>query len=84
MAPRGISSQTESSQVHGANFSVHIDKLGKLRCAKRKGFLADDEDFFGHFAVLHHGNHSDHITQTSIICGLLALGYDKASYPQTT
>jgi len=59
MAPRGIRLQTESVQVHGANFSVHIDKLGKLRCAKRKGFLADnDEDFFGHFAVLHHGNES--------------------------
>lgn len=73
MAHRGIRLQTEIVQVHGANFSVHIDKLGKLRCAKRKGFLADDEDFFGHFAVLHHGNEL-YCTDFHGLCGLLALG----------
>lgn len=39
-------------QVHGANFSVHVDGRGKLLCAKRRGFLAEHEDFFGHFAML--------------------------------
>ena len=39
-------------QVHGANFSVYVDGGGKLLCAKRRGFLAEHEDFFGHFAML--------------------------------
>lgn len=38
--------------MHGANFSVHVDGRGKLLCAKRRGFLAEHEDFFGHFAML--------------------------------
>lgn len=37
--------------MHGANFSIHLDR-GKLRCAKRKGFLDENEDFFGHFSML--------------------------------
>ncbi|CAK0876991.1 unnamed protein product [Prorocentrum cordatum] len=41
-----------TEKVHGANFSVHVDRAGRLRCAKRTGFLAEHEDFFGHFAVL--------------------------------
>jgi len=39
-------------KVHGANFSTHVDRLGRLRCAKRTAFLGKHEDFFGHCAVL--------------------------------
>ena len=39
-------------KVHGANFSAHVDRLGRLRCAKRTAFLGKHEDFFGHCAVL--------------------------------
>lgn len=41
-----------TEKVHGANFSVHVGRAGRLRCAKRTGFLAEHEDFFGHFAML--------------------------------
>ena len=45
------SSWCVTEKVHGANFSIHFDG-GKLRCAKRKGFLDENEDFFGHFGIL--------------------------------
>ena len=38
--------------VHGANFSVHVDRSLRLRCAKRSAFLAPHEDFFGHSVIL--------------------------------
>ncbi|CAK9005466.1 RNA-editing ligase 2 [Durusdinium trenchii] len=28
-----------AAPVHGANFSVHVDRAGRMKCAKRKGFL---------------------------------------------
>jgi Rnl2 family RNA ligase len=39
-------------KVHGANFSVHVNRSGQMRCAKRTGFLEEHEDFFGHFSML--------------------------------
>eukprot|EP00913_Durusdinium_trenchii_P011440 g10743.t1 len=41
-----------TEKVHGANFSVHVDRAGRMKCAKRKGFLEEEEDFFGHFSML--------------------------------
>jgi len=42
-----------TEKVHGANFSVHLDRSGTIHCAKRTGFLKEHEDFFGHFEMLH-------------------------------
>ncbi|CAE7024677.1 REL2 [Symbiodinium natans] len=39
-------------KVHGANFSIHVDRCGSMRCAKRTAFLKEHEDFFGHFGML--------------------------------
>ena len=41
-----------TEKVHGANFSMHVDRNGLLRCAKRTGFLAEHEDFFGSSSVV--------------------------------
>lgn len=41
-----------TEKVHGANFSLHMDRIGRIRCAKRTAFLATHENFFGHFSVL--------------------------------
>ncbi|MDI3289024.1 RNA ligase family protein [Polyangium sp. 15x6] len=40
-----------TEKIHGANFCFVTDGE-EVRCAKRKGWLAEDEDFFGHRAVL--------------------------------
>jgi len=40
-----------TEKIHGANF-VMVTNGEEIRCAKRKGFLPDDEDFFGHRALL--------------------------------
>jgi Rnl2 family RNA ligase len=40
-----------TEKIHGANFCLVTDGAA-IRCAKRKGWLADDEDFFGHQALL--------------------------------
>ncbi|UQA59107.1 RNA ligase family protein [Polyangium aurulentum] len=39
-----------TEKIHGANFCFVTDGR-EVRCAKRKAFLADDEDFFGHRAL---------------------------------
>ncbi len=36
-----------TEKIHGANFCLVTDGA-TIRCAKRKGWLAEDEDFFGH------------------------------------
>ena len=41
-----------TEKVHGANFSVYIWPSGCIRCAKRTGFIPDDESFFDHFRVI--------------------------------
>jgi Rnl2 family RNA ligase len=40
-----------TEKIHGANFCL-VTNGEAIRCAKRKGFLGDDEDFFGHRALL--------------------------------
>lgn len=40
-----------TEKIHGANFCFVVDGAA-IRCAKRRGYLPDDEDFFGHRAVL--------------------------------
>ena len=40
-----------TEKIHGANFCFVTDGE-RVRCAKRKAFLAEDEDFFGHRALL--------------------------------
>lgn len=40
-----------TEKIHGANFCF-VTTGEEVRCAKRKGFLADDEDFFGHGVIL--------------------------------
>ncbi|TKD00278.1 RNA ligase family protein [Polyangium fumosum] len=40
-----------TEKIHGANFCF-VTEGEEVRCAKRKGLLADDEDFFGHRGVL--------------------------------
>ncbi len=39
-----------TEKIHGANFCLVTDGVA-VRCAKRKGWLAEDEDFFGHRAL---------------------------------
>ena len=51
-APTTGLSYVVTEKVHGANFSLHVNRDGRVRCAKRTAFLEEDEDFFGHFAVL--------------------------------
>ncbi|CAE7575065.1 REL1 [Symbiodinium sp. CCMP2456] len=41
-----------TEKIHGANFSVHVERSGALRCAKRTAFLKEHEDFFGHYRML--------------------------------
>jgi len=41
-----------TEKIHGANLSIHLDRVGRLKCAKRTGFLAKDDNFFGHFTTL--------------------------------
>lgn len=40
-----------TEKIHGANFCFIIDETSTL-CAKRKGYLDPEEDFFGHRGVL--------------------------------
>lgn len=40
-----------TEKIHGANFCLATDGAA-IRAAKRKAFLDDDEDFFGHRAML--------------------------------
>jgi Rnl2 family RNA ligase len=40
-----------TEKIHGANF-VFVTDGREIRCAKRRGYLAPDEDFFGHRALL--------------------------------
>jgi Rnl2 family RNA ligase len=40
-----------TEKIHGANFCFVTDGR-EIRCAKRKAFLAEDEDFFGHRTLL--------------------------------
>ncbi|MDC3962479.1 RNA ligase family protein [Polyangium jinanense] len=40
-----------TEKIHGANFCF-VTEGREVRCAKRKGWLAEDEDFFGHRGVL--------------------------------
>lgn len=46
------SSWCVTEKVHGANFSFHIHRSGKLKCGKRTGIIEDDDSFFGYFAVV--------------------------------
>ncbi|CAE6936620.1 REL2 [Symbiodinium sp. CCMP2592] len=41
-----------TEKIHGANFSIHVERSGALRCAKRTAFLKEHEDFFGHYSML--------------------------------
>lgn len=35
-------------KIHGANFSIYCDTDGTYRCAKRSGFINEDESFYGY------------------------------------
>jgi len=35
-------------KIHGANFSIYCDIDGTYRCAKRSGFIGEDESFYGY------------------------------------
>ena len=41
-----------TEKVHGANFSIYLYPSGKVKCAKRTGFISDTENFFDHFEIL--------------------------------
>ena len=41
-----------TEKVHGANFSVHVDRTGLLRYAKRTGWLSTDETFFNYHSCI--------------------------------
>jgi Rnl2 family RNA ligase len=38
-----------TEKVHGANFSIYVQRSGAMKCAKRNGFLSDNDNFFGYF-----------------------------------
>jgi Rnl2 family RNA ligase len=50
-----------TEKIHGANFCFVTDGRA-IRCAKRKAFLGDDDDFFGHRALA--ARHSKSVLDT--------------------
>ena len=41
-----------TEKVHGANFSFHVHRSGRISCGKRTGLIEEGDPFFGYFTVV--------------------------------
>jgi Rnl2 family RNA ligase len=41
-----------TEKIHGANFSIYIQRNYEMKCAKRTGFLQENEIFFNYYQVI--------------------------------
>jgi Rnl2 family RNA ligase len=48
----GSSRWCVTEKIHGANFSIYINRNNEIRCAKRTGFIEPSEQFFEYYRLI--------------------------------
>lgn len=47
-----------TEKIHGANFSIYLTRSNEIKCAKRTGFLNENEIFFNYYQVIERIRHN--------------------------